>query len=160
MIGRVGSIDLRVVDRLVAVLLTVGALADASSRLHHELGAPAIVFCSLLTVSVAFRRWNPVLSTVAAVTGFAAFVWASGYRGDGAFEVAAIALNFYLLGCRTRERRGVFVAVWVFGYWLAGTAVIAYSESGGSVGKVLGPWLVVGGCRLRSGERSRRAGSC
>ncbi len=152
MIGRVGRVDLRVVDRLVAVLLTVGALADASSQLHHGPGAPAIVFCSLLTGSVAFRRWNPVLSTVAAITGFAAFVWASGYRGDGAFEVAAIALNFYLLGRRTRARRGMFVTVWVFGYWLAGTAVIAYSVSGGSVAKVLGPWLVVGGLPFALGR--------
>jgi hypothetical protein len=35
----------------------------------------------------------------------------------GAFEVAAIALNFYLLGRRSRDRQSVCMAAAVFAYW-------------------------------------------
>ena len=113
----------------------------------------------LLTGSVAWRRVNPWLTTVLAVTAFMAFQLASGYTGGGAFEVAAIALNFYLLGRRTRGRERMLGAAVVFAYWLAGVVVITYSQPGGSVGAVLGNWALVGGLPFAVGRtlETRRA---
>ena len=139
LIGWARTVDLRAVDWVLAVLLTAGGLADASSQFHRGLHELAIVPLVLLTGSVAWRRLNPWLTTVLAVTAFMAFQLASGYTGGGAFEVAAIALNFYLLGRRTRGHALVLGSAVVFGYWLVGVVVITYSEPGGSVGAVSGP---------------------
>ncbi len=144
---------------MLAVLLTAGALADASSQLHrgpHELATVPLV---LLTGSVAWRRLNPWLTTVLAVTAFMAFQLASGYTGGGAFEVAAIALNFYLLGRRARGRERMLGTAVVFAYWLVGVVVITYSQPGGSVGAVLGSWALLGGLPFALGRtlETRRA---
>jgi signal transduction histidine kinase len=144
LIGRARTVDVRVSDWVLAALLTAGAVADALSQLHrgpHELALLPLV---LLTGSVAWRRHNPWLTTVLAVTAFMAFQLASAYHGSGAFEVAAIALNFYLLGRRTSGRERTLGSGAVFGYWLAGVVVITYSQPGGSVGGVLGSWALVG----------------
>ena len=107
----------------------------------------------VLTGSVAWRRVNPWLTTVLAVTAFTAFQLASGYTGGGAFEVAAIALNFYLLGRRARGReRTCSASAAVFAYWLVGVVVITYSQPGGSVGAVLGSWALVGGLPFALGR--------
>jgi signal transduction histidine kinase len=157
--ARVRGIDLHLIDRVLAVLLTLGALADAASQPHRELNALAIVSLVALTSSVAWRRRNPAVTTLVAVVGFGAFQLASHYRGDGAFEVAAVALNFYLLGCRAQDRATLFVCALVFAAWLAGAAVVAYSVPGGSVGAVLGAWALVGGLPFAVGRTlaSRRA---
>jgi signal transduction histidine kinase len=150
---------MRVIDCVLAALLTAAAVADAFSQLHrgpHELAVMPLV---LLTGSVAWRRVNPWLTTVVAVTAFTAFQLASGYTGGGAFEVAAIALNFYLLGRRTRGRERTLGSVAVFAYWLAGAVVITYSQPGGSVGTVLGAWALFGGLPFALGRtlETRRA---
>jgi signal transduction histidine kinase len=142
---RVRTIDLRVIDWVLAALLTVGALADASSQPHRRLGALAVVSLIVLTGSIAWRRVNPVLTTLVAVTGFMVFQLASGYAGDGAFEVAAIALNFYLLGRRSLERDSTRSSAAVLAYWLAGVVVITYDQTGASAGAVLGAWALLGG---------------
>jgi signal transduction histidine kinase len=139
------TVDLRVIDGVLAVLLTAGALVDASSLFHRGLHEPAIVPLILLTSSVAWRRLNPWGATVLAVTALTAFQLGSGYTGGGAFEVAAIALNFYLLGRRTRSGERMLGVAAVFAYWLAGAVVISYSQPGGSVGAVLGAWALSGG---------------
>ena len=143
----------------MAVLLTVGALVDAASQFHRGPRELAIVPLVLLTGSVAWRRVNPSLTTVLAVTAFMAFQLASGYTGGGAFEVGAIALNFYSLGRRTRGRERMLGAAVVFAYWLVGVVVITYSQPGGSVGVVLGNWAVVGGLPFAVGRtlETRRA---
>ncbi len=144
---------------VLAVLLTAGALADASSQVHRGPRELAIVPLVLLTGSVSWRRVNPLLTTVLAVTAFMAFQLASGYAGGGAFEVAAIALNFYSLGRRTRGREHMLGAAVVFAYWLAGVVVITYSQPGGSVGAVLGSWALLGGLPFALGRtlETRRA---
>ena len=152
MIARARTVDLRVIDVVLAVLLTAGALADASSQLHRGPDELAIVPLVLLTGSVAWRRLNPWLTTVLAVTAFMAFQLASGYTGGGAFEVAAIALNFYLLGRRARGRERMLGAAVVFAYWLVGVVVISYSQPGGSVGAVLGAWALLGGLPFALGR--------
>ena len=159
LIGWARTVDLRAVDWVLAVLLTAGGLADASSQFHRGLHELAIVPLVLLTGSVAWRRLNPWLTTVLAVTAFMAFQLASGYTGGGAFEVAAIALNFYLLGRRTRGHALVLGSAVVFGYWLVGVVVITYSEPGGSVGAALGSWVLVGGLPFAVGRTldTRRA---
>jgi signal transduction histidine kinase len=159
LIVRTQTVDLRVVDLVLAVLLTAGALADASSQLHRGLHGLAILPLILLTGSVAWRRLNPWLTTVLAVTAFMAFQLASGYTGGGAFEVAAIALNFYLLGRCTRGHERMLGAAVMFAYWLAGVVVITYSQPGGSVGAVLGAWALLGGLPFAVGRtlETRRA---
>ena len=153
------TVDLRVIDVVLAVLLTAGAIADASSQPHRGPDELAIVPLVVLTGSVAWRRPNPWLTTVLAVTAFMAFQLASGYTGGGAFEVAAIALNFYLLGRRSRGRERMLGASLVFGYWLVGVVVITYSQPGGSVGAVLGAWALLGGLPFAVGRtlETRRA---
>ena len=113
----------------------------------------------LLTGSVAWRRLNPWLTTVLAVFGFTAFQLASGYAGGGAFEVAAIAFNFYLLGRRAGGRARMIGATVVFAYWLVGVVVITYSQHGGSVGVVLGNWAVVGGLPFAVGRTLETRGA-
>jgi signal transduction histidine kinase len=152
LIARVRTIDPRVIDVVLAVLLTAGALADAASQLHRGPDELAIVPLIVLTGSVAWRRLNPWLTTVLAVTAFMAFQLASAYTGGGAFEVAAIALNFYLLGRRTRGRERMLGAALVFAYWLVGAVVISYSQPGGSVGAVLGSWALLGGLPFALGR--------
>ena len=153
------TIDLRVIDWGLAVLLTAGAIADASSRAHGGLNAVAIVSLVVLTGSVAWRRSNPWVTTVVAVSAFMAFQLASGYTGGGAFEVAAIALSFYLLGRRTKGRERMLASIAVFGYWLAGVVVITYDQPHGSVGAVLGSWALLGGLPFAVGRtlENRRA---
>ncbi len=149
----------RVIDWVLGVLLTVGAIADASSQAQRGLHAVAIVSLVVLTGSVAWRRSNPWATTVAAVSAFMAFQLASGYTGGGAFEVAAIALNFYLLGRRTKGRERTLGSGAVFGYWLAGVVVITYDQPHGSIGAVLGSWALLGGLPFAVGRtlENRRA---
>jgi signal transduction histidine kinase len=148
-----------VIDWLLAVLLAVAALADAASQPRHGVHALAITALVLLTGSVAWRRLNPWVSTVVAVTAFMTFQLASGYAGSGAFEVAAIALNFYLLGRRTAGRAHMRSSAVVLAYWLAGAAVITYDQAGGSVGTVLGSWALLGALPFTVGRmlETRRA---
>ncbi len=148
----VRGIDLRVIDWVLAVLLAAGALADAASQPHRDLGALAIASCVVLTGSVAWRRRDPVLSTLVAVTGLMTFQLASRYAGDGSFEVAAIALNFYLLGSRTRGGKSVGASALVFAYWLAGAVVVSYDSGSGSVAEVLSSWAVLGGLPFAVGR--------
>jgi len=103
--SRAGRIEPVFVDRIVAAAGLVGALLDAASEPRTDLDVIAVVSLGVLMGSVAWRRADPVASTVAAISGLIAFVLASGYNGGGSFEAAAIALNFYLLGQRGRARR-------------------------------------------------------
>jgi signal transduction histidine kinase len=159
LIVRARAVDPLVIDAVLAVLLTTGAVADAASQFHRGAGELAIVPLILLTGTVAVRRLNPWLTTTLAVTAFATFQVASGYTGGGAFEVAAIALNFYVLGRRTSGSERMLGAMLVFAYWLAGVVVITYSQPGGSAGAVLGAWALLGGLPFALGRtlETRRA---
>jgi signal transduction histidine kinase len=146
LMSRAGRIDPVAVDRVVAAAGLVGALLDASSQPHTDLDAIAVASLAVLMGSVAWRRADPVVSTVTAISGLIAFVLASGYNGGGSFQAAAIALNFYLLGQRGRTRRRMALWAGVFGYWLVAAVVINYAPPGssGSVGPVLGAWSLFG----------------
>jgi signal transduction histidine kinase len=144
LIARVRVVDPRVVDRVLAVLLTIGALAGAASRRHPDLDALAVVSLMVPTSSVAWRRRAPVLATVVAITGLIAFQLVSSSDADGFAELTVIPLTFYMLGRRWRGREDTVVFALVFAYWLAADAVTAYSQAGGSVGEVLGSGILFG----------------
>jgi signal transduction histidine kinase len=142
-ITRARSIDLAVVDCVLAVLLTIGALVDAGALSGRRLGAVSVLSCAALTGSVALRRRSAVLATVVAATGLVVFERASGYAGDGAFEAAAIAACLYLLGRRARARPGL-MSVLAFALWLGSSLAAGYSEPGGAAGNSLF-WVLCGG---------------
>ena len=83
MIRRGAAIDLRAIDGVLAVALSVGAVLDAFSQPHRELGAVAILALLVLTGSVAWRRVDPAGTTLAAISGVIAFTVASDYNGPG-----------------------------------------------------------------------------
>jgi signal transduction histidine kinase len=144
-ITRVGVVDLRWVDWVFAVLLTIGELANAASQPHPHLGVLAVVSLIVLTSSVAWRRRDPVLATLVAITGLIAFYRSSGNDAYGLAEMTVIPLSFYMLGRRSRGRENAVAFALVFGYWLGADAVITYAQAGGSVGLVLGSGALFGG---------------
>jgi signal transduction histidine kinase len=151
LIARSRRIDLVWVDRMVAVLLTAGAIADAASQPRRELGVVAIGSLVLLTGSIAWRRVDPLRATLVAVSGMIAFAVASRYNGDGSFEVAAIALNFYMLGRWSQGRGRISVPAVALFYWLVGAVVITYLLPGGTVGSVIGNWALAGALPFAAG---------
>ena len=145
--SRVRGVDAVWIDRIVSVFGIVGALLDASSQPHADLDVVAVVSLVALMGSVAWRRTDPVISTLVAVSGLIVFVLVSGYNGDGSFEAAAIALNFYLLGQRGRADQCVLVWAIAFAYWLVAAVVITYAPPpppAGSIGSVIGAWSLFG----------------
>jgi hypothetical protein len=74
----------------------------ACQQSERDLNALAVAALLILMGSVAWRRANPTITTLVACLALIAFVVASGYNGDGSLEAAAIALNFYILGQRSR----------------------------------------------------------
>jgi signal transduction histidine kinase len=151
-IARVGVVDLRWVDWVFAVLLTIGELANAVSQPHPNLGVLAVVSLIVLTSSVAWRRRDPVLATLVAITGLIAFYRSSGNDAYGLAEMTVIPLNFYMLGRRSRGRENAVAFALVFGYWLAADAVITYAQAGASVGLVLGSGALFGGLPFAVGR--------
>ena len=131
MITRVRGLDLVWIDRVGAVLLTSGAIADASSEPHRQLGVGAIVALVALTSSVAWRRAQPIMASLVAISGLIGFEVVSRYNGDGSFEVAALALGFYTIGRCVRDR---WLVATVAAYWLGGSAVVTFVPASGTVG--------------------------
>lgn len=152
------GIDLVLVDRLVAALLTVAAIADAASQPHRTFGVLAIVALVVLTGSVAWRRADPVRTTAAAISGLILFTLASRYHGDGSFEVAAVALNLYTLGRGSLSRARPLADAALLAYWLAGAVVVTYVPAGGTVGGVVGGWALVGVLPFVIGRTLERRG--
>lgn len=145
--SRVRGVDPLWVDRILAVGGVTGALLDAASQPHKDLGVISVVSLVVLMGSVAWRRADPMVATLIAVSGLVVFVIASGYNGDGSFEAAAIGLNFYLLGQRGRADRRVLAWAIAFTCWLLAAIVITYvppPPPAGSVGAVLGAWSLFG----------------
>lgn len=138
-------VDLRWVDWVFAVLLTIGELANAASQPHPHLGVLAVVSLIVLTSSVAWRRRDPVLATLVAITGLIAFYRSSGNYAYGLAEMTVIPLSFYMLGRRSRGRENAVAFALLFAYWLAADAVITYAQAGASVGLVLGSGALFGG---------------
>ncbi|MGZ4304370.1 MAG: sensor histidine kinase [Solirubrobacteraceae bacterium] len=140
LIARIRRIDLVWVDRFAAVALMAGAIPDAFSEPHKQVGVVAIAGLVVLMGSVAWRRIDSVLTTALAVSGLIVFEIASHYNGDGSFEVAALALNFYTLGRRPWRRARIVLLA----YGMVGAAVVTYVPTHGTVGGMLGGWALAG----------------
>ncbi len=143
-IERIRRIDLAWVDRAAAGVFTVGAILDAGSQPHRSLGVVAVASLIVLMGSIAWRRADPAATTLAAVSALIVFTVASGYHGDGSFEVAAMALNFYTLGRCTPEHSSLRRSAALLTYWLAGAAIVTYVPPRGTLGSFLGGWALVG----------------
>ncbi len=141
---RIRRIDLAWVDRAAAGVFMVGAIADAGSQPHRSLGVVAVASLLVLMGSIAWRRAEPVAATFIAVSALIVFTVASRYHGDGSFEVAAIALNFYTLGRCSPLRSSRLRSAGLLAYWLAGAAVVTYVPPGGTVGSFVGGWALAG----------------
>jgi signal transduction histidine kinase len=144
LIAQARRIDLVWADRAAAGVFAVGAIVDAGSQPHQSLGAVALASLVVLMGSIAWRRVDPVAATVAAVSALIVFTVSSRYHGDGSFEVAAIALNFYTVGRRSLTGLSVVASATLLAYWLAGAAVVTYVPPGGSAGSFLGGWAFAG----------------
>jgi signal transduction histidine kinase len=144
LISRLGRVSPGTVDRILAVLGTAGALSDAFSQPHIDMNALAIASLVLLMGSIGWRRVNSAFTTVVAISALITFTYASGYNGDGSFEAAAIALNFYLLGQDARAHRGIYWRAAVLGYWVVGAVVVTYGSAPGTPGTVAGVWCLFG----------------
>ncbi|HYB28230.1 MAG TPA: histidine kinase [Solirubrobacteraceae bacterium] len=133
--------DLRLLDLVVALGLTVGAVIDARTVVGHDFGVAALWSCVLCTGAVGWRRPRPLLMAGLACTAYPVLVLVSGYDGGGTFEFAAIALIFYTLGRATERPADMIAAIVLFAYWLAGSVVVFYVPPGGTPGVVVSLWL-------------------
>ena len=158
-VARTRRVDLVWLDRAAAGAFAVGAIVDAGSQPHRSLGPVAVVSLLVLMSSIAWRRADPAATTAVAVSALIVFTVSSRYHGDGSFEVAAIALNFYTLGRCTPAACSVLRSAALLAYWLAGAAVVTYVPPAGTVGSFLGGWafagvlpFAVGGCSSGGGR--------
>ncbi|MGA2007145.1 MAG: histidine kinase [Solirubrobacteraceae bacterium] len=151
-IARVRAVDLRWVDWAFAGLLTIGEFADAASQPHPHLGVLAVVSLIVLTSSIAWRRRDPILATLVAITALIAFYRSSGNYAYGLAEMTVIPLSFYMLGRRSPGRQSTLACVLLFAYWLAADALVAYAQAGASVGLVLGSGALFGGLPFAVGR--------
>lgn len=131
-------------DRVAAGIFAVGAVVDANSQPQRSLGALAVASLVVLMGSIAWRRVDPAATTLVAISALIAFTISSHYHGDGSFEVAAVALNFYTLGRSSQTPSSAPRTVALLAYWLAGAAVVTFVPPGGSAGNFVGGWAFVG----------------
>ena len=132
------------VDRIVAVAGFAGAWWNAAREPHQDLGALAVAALAVLMGTIAWRRVNPVASTIVAAAALAVFQAISLYNGDGTFEAAAIAFSFYILGQYTRSRPRVLWCAACFAAWSGTAWVITFDPGPGSAGSMAGTWALFG----------------
>lgn len=132
------------VDRIVAVAGFAGAWWDAAREPHQDLDVLAVAALAVLMGTVAWRRVNPVASTVVAAAALAVFQVVSLYNGDGTFEAAAIAFSFYILGQYARSRPRVLWCTACFAAWAGSAWVITFDPGPGSTGNMAGTWALFG----------------
>ena len=132
------------VDRIVAVAGFAGAWWDAAREPHQDLDVVAVAALAVLMGTVAWRRVNPVASTVVAAAALAVFQVVSLYNGDGTFEAAAIAFSFYILGQYARSRPRVLWCTACFAAWAGSAWVITFDPGPGSTGNMAGTWALFG----------------
>jgi signal transduction histidine kinase len=136
--------DPLLVDRIVAAAGFAGAWWNAAREPHRDLNVLAVVALAVLMGTIAWRRVNPVASTIVAAAALAVFQAVSLYNGDGTFEAAAIAFNFYILGQYTRSRPRVLWCAACFAAWSGTAWVITFDPGPGSIGSMAGTWALFG----------------
>jgi signal transduction histidine kinase len=132
------------VDWVVAAAGFAGAWWNAAREPHRDLGVLAVVALAVLMGTIAWRRVNPVASTIVAAVALAVFQAVSLYNGDGTFEAAAIAFSFYILGQRTRSRPQVLWCAACFAVWSGTAWLITFDPGPGSIGSMAGAWVLFG----------------
>jgi signal transduction histidine kinase len=132
------------VDRIAAVAGFAGAWWNAAREPHQDLDVLAVAALAVLMGTIAWRRVNPVASTVVAAAALAVFQAVSLYNGDGTFEAAAIAFNFYILGQHTRSRPRVLWCTACFAAWAGSAWVITFDPGPSSTGNMAGTWALFG----------------
>lgn len=143
--SRARTVDLIAIDWVLAGLLTAGALAYAQLLRDHRLPALATASSVVITGSVAWRRYRPVLTTLVALTALLGFLGVGQHelKQGQALLIAdvAVLLNFYLLGRRARGRERLFVSGVLLAYAFAVFAAVSHAAHSGSVVDVLGNWM-------------------
>ncbi|HEX3516423.1 MAG TPA: histidine kinase [Trebonia sp.] len=125
-------------DMLVAVLLTVGGLAEVTRLTYAAPAALGVTSCVLCTATVAVRRRIPFTAAATAVTALTAYQIAT-HDPDGAFVAPAMVLTYYYAGRSAAERRAWRRLAALLGYGLAGMAAIGLG-TGTFVPGSLGAW--------------------
>jgi len=125
--------DLGLIDGILAVLLTAGALVDAGALSGHGQPMLAIVSCTALTVTAAWNRRAPIMGALVAVTALVAFQLASRNVGTGLFEDAAIIWIFYGLGRHGRGQDRVLISAAGLCCWLGACVALGYSIHSGAL---------------------------
>ncbi len=108
-IGALRRVDLRLLDALVALLLSAGAMLTLLPYLDQRLTGVIVPSALAATTTVAWRRWSPLLASIVAVLAVTALTSAQTAAANASvlFEPAAMALDYFLLGRTTRSRSGV-----------------------------------------------------
>lgn len=131
---------LAVIDVVIAVALTVGAL-DEINNLHFRGEVPLAAFaCMFWTGAVALRRFAPRVAMVLVVTSIATYESGTQDR-TGAFVAAALVLVAYIFGRSVLENDRLVHGVLILAYALAAFEIVAIFWHKSSPTGIVGTWL-------------------
>ncbi len=116
------------VDAVIAVALTVAALADLGAYGRHKLSWLALTACVVLTGSIAGSRRYPSISVLAAELGIIALALSGPHPGSGLPEEAAVFWLLYSFA-QGRHSRGWTMAV--LAGWVTASIVVGLSYPDG-----------------------------
>jgi signal transduction histidine kinase len=128
----------------LALVLTVGALADVRALDPGAPVVPAVLLCVLCTSTVAWRRSAPVAAVTVAAT--ALWVYELGtYDQRLTFAPYAVLFDFYMLGRRTGPERRLATLAGMTAYGLVALGITNFAFGGAWVANTAGVWpLYVG----------------
>lgn len=159
--SRLGGIDLRIVDVIVAVVLAALALAAAASQSPHGLSPLTALSCVAATGSVVWRRRAPVSAAMIAIAALLMLSVLQGARANSQLydEPIAVLLDFYTLGRGAVNRYGPAVLAFCLLSALVVFAVGAYETGNLAVATVLSGWTISVGLPFAAGRAlaSRKA---
>jgi signal transduction histidine kinase len=98
--ARIQKLNALAVDRIVAGVLSIVAVASAATLPHDNL--VTLLSAGAVTATVAWRRRAPRITTAAAIASITVFAVSSG-NPHLTVEPTAVALNFYILGRQSAE---------------------------------------------------------
>jgi len=131
---------LGLVDVVVAVALTAGALGTLSHLQYRGSVVLAVISCVSCTAAVAFRRVAPQAAMMQAVTSVAVYQSVTS-DPQGAFVSAALVLAAYMFG-RSVLRTGRYVrGTLVLGYALAVLEIVLHFSQQSQPAGIAGTWL-------------------
>ena len=152
---RLGTSSLRVIDAVLAVILTIVALFGVASQSHHGLSPLAVLSCLAAGGSVAWRRQTPVMATLLVVTALAAYTLLQDAHSN-AQMFQAMALNFYMLGRKANSGRGRAVVGVCLLYALGVLTAGALRAGGQSSADIAEAWIIFVGLPVAAGHTLTR----